>query len=198
MREITAEVGVEPLLARFGAIGGVLDYVFLKAAGERPPEELHREAALRGMAIIDDRLAQWALSMATPAFPVEKFFRVRWDESKLSGRRVGLSTFWGTDDVEPKPLGPGAYTIPEKDGYKPAFFHPPHSLEGTSSEKAELFAAINRYVLGADPERAEIFCWSTSWSNYFDAGHEWWGAFYWTIRPDRAQHIVVVAASSTD
>ena len=84
------------------------------------------------------------------------------------------------------------------DGYKTAFFHPPYSLQGSASEKAELFAGINRYVLGSNPERAEIFSWSTEWSNYFDAGHEWWGAFYWTIRPARSQQIVVVAASSTD
>ena len=138
------------------------------------------------------------MSRATPDFPVEKFFRVRWDESKLSGRRVGLATFWGTDDVEPKPLDGGASTVPNVDGYKTAFFHPPYSLRAKTDETVELFKGINRHVLGDDPERAEIFSWSTDWSNYFDGGREWWGAFYWTIRPANSSYIVVIGRSSTD
>jgi hypothetical protein len=106
--------------------------------------------------------------------------------------------FWGTDDVEPKPIGDHAWSIPNVDGYKPAFFHPPYGLEGSPSEKAELFASINRYVLGVDPERAEIFSWSTDWSDYFEPGHEWWGAFFWTIRPVSSPSMVVVGASCTD
>jgi hypothetical protein len=196
VREIATEIGVAPLIERYDAIGGVLDYVFLELV--EPTERLHREAALRGMAVIDDRLAQWASSRATPEVPVEKFFRVHWDESKLSGQQVSLPTFWGTDDVEPKPLGGGAYSIPNVDGYKTAFFHPPYGLGAEANERAELYTGINGYVLGDDPDRAEIFSWSTDWSNYFDAGHEWWGAFYWTIRPADKSYVVVIGASSTD
>ena len=100
--------------------------------------------------------------------------------------------------MEPKPIGDRAWSIPNADGYKPAFFHPPYGLRGSAAEKAELFAGINKYVLGANPERAEIFSWSTDWSNYFEAGQEWWGAFYWTIRSAESQKMVVVGASSTD
>ena len=198
MREITNEIGIAPLLTRYRALGGVLDYVFLEIAQERAAESLDLEAAVRGMAVIDDRLAQWASRHATARLPVEKFFRVRWDESKMSGQRVDLATFWGTDDVEPKVWPGGTQSIPTVDGYKTAFFHPPYGLHGEKAEKAELFAAINRFVLGHDPQRAEIFSWSTDWSNYFEAGHEWWGAYYWTIRPEGAPYMVVVAASSTD
>jgi hypothetical protein len=88
--------------------------------------------------------------------------------------------------------------IPERDGYKSAFFFPPYLLRGSRREREELFAKINRYVLGSDPQRAEIFSWSTDWSSYFEAGHEWWGAHYWTIRPAGAAYIVVIGASSTD
>lgn len=198
VREIAAKLGVVPLIERYDAIGGVLDYVFLEVVEEPSHERLHREAALRAMAVIDDRLAQWASSRATPDFPVERFFRVHWDDSKLSGQRVGLTTFWGADNVEPKPLGGSAYTVPNVDGYKTAFFHPPHGLQAKAEEKAEVFTGINRYMLGDDPEGAEIFSWSTDWSNYFEAGQEWWGAYYWTIRPADRPYVVVVGASSTD
>jgi hypothetical protein len=126
------------------------------------------------------------------------FFRLRWDEAKSKGAQVPFSTFWGTEDVEAKPIGKGACSIPTVDGYKSAFFHPPHGLGGSAIETQELFAGINRFIFGSDPSRAEIFSWSTDWSNYFDAGHEWWGAFFWTIRVSAPSRFVVIGASTTD
>ena len=185
-------------LARFDAAGGVLDYVFLKGGITGPPLARHRAAAIAGMAEIDRRLERWAVRHASTKHPIEMFFRVRWDEAILIGQPVSFTTFWGTDDVEPEPISERAWSIPEVDGYKTAFFLPPHTLRGSTSEKIDLFININKHVLGADPERAEIFSWSTDWSNYFEAGLEWWGAFYWTIRPSGSQRMVVVGASSTD
>ena len=187
MRNEAPERELSALLARYDAAGGVLDYVFLAPHDAGLPDKCHRAAALAGMAQIDRRLEQYALR-----------FRVRWDEDKLTGKAVTLADFWGSDDVEPKRLGERSWAIPNVDGYKTAFFHPPHGLEGSLSEKAELFAAINMHVLGLDPGRAEIFSWSTDWSSYFEAGHEWWGAFYWTIHPAGSQRKVVLGASSTD
>ena len=198
MRNVATEPKLCALLERYDTAGGVLDYAFLEPHYGGPPHAIHRAGALAGMAEIDRRLEQRAVDMASEKYPVEMFFRVRWDEAKLTGAAVSFSTFWGTDDVEPKPIGERAWSIPNVDGYKTAFFHPPYGLQGEASEKAELFTGINRYVLGEEPERAEIFSWSTDWSNYFEAGHEWWGAFCWTIRPADSQRIVMVAASSTD
>ena len=192
------DLELNSLLARFDAVGGVLDYVFLERQDVGPPFSCHHAAALAGMAEIDCRLEQWAARNASAKYPIEMFFRVHCDEAKLTGEPVSFSTFWGTNDVDPKPLGEHAWSIPNLDGYKAAFFHPPYGLQGSPSEKAELFAGINKYVLGAEPERAEIFSWSTDWSNYFEAGHEWWGAFYWTIHPAGSERMVVVGASSTD
>jgi hypothetical protein len=186
------------LLQRFDAAGGVLDYVFLELQGVGPPFACHRAAALSGMAEIDCRLEQWAIQHASARFPIERFFRVRGDETNLTGEPVSFRTFWGADNVELKPIGDRAWSIPNVDGYKTAFFHPPHGLQGSPSEHTELFADINAYVLGADPEPAEIFSWSADWSNYFEAGHEWWGAYYWTVRPAGSTRIAVVGASSTD
>jgi hypothetical protein len=198
MRNESTDSELRALLEKFDAAGGVLDYVFLERHDEETTHACHHSAALAGMAEIGRRIAEWASQVASAECPIEKLFRIRWHESELSGKHVSFSTFWGTDNVEPKYLGRRAWAIPSVDGYKTAFFHPPHSLGGTASEKAELFAGINSYVLGADPAAAEIFSWSTDWSNYFDAGHEWWGAFYWTIRPAGSHDMVVVAASSTD
>jgi len=171
------EAELDALLRRYSASGGVLDYMFFQGVEPGTPLQLHRAAALSGMAIL-----------VGPTF----------DGSKLAGEPVSYRTFWGTDDVEKKPIGQNAWSIPNIDGYKTAFFHPPHHMRGESRELNELFAAINRFVLGKPPESAEIFAWSTDWSRYFDAGHEWWGAFYWTIRPADSQRFTVIGASTTD
>lgn len=194
MRSKATHAELDSLVAKFDAAGGVLDYVFL----ERGDTASHRDAAIAGMAEIDRHLEQWAVQKSSAEYPIEMFFRVRCDETKLTGEPASFAKFWGTDDVEPKPIGDRAWSIPNVDGYKTAFFHPPYGLHGSPSEKNELFGSINRFVLGIKPERAEIYSWSTDWSNYFEAGHEWWGAFYWTIRPADSEYIVVVAASSTD
>lgn len=198
MKEITSEIGIAPLLARYREVGGVLDYIFLEIESEKHAEQLHRNAALAGMVVIDGREAQWAASQATPAYPIENFFRPHWDESKISGRRIDLAEFWGLDDMEPKRWNKDAYSLPENEGYKRSFWYPPYTMDATEKEKLELFCEINKYVLGNDPKAAEIFAWSTDWSTYFDRGHEWWGAFYWTIRPVGCAYIVVVGASASD
>jgi hypothetical protein len=198
MRSVAPEPELSSLLERYDAAGGVLDYVFFAAHDIGPPPTFHRAAALAGMVEIDRRLEQRANRTASEEYPIEMFYRVRWDEAKLTGEGISFSSFWGTDDVEPKPIGDRAWSIPIVDGYKTAFFHPPHGLRGSAAENAKLFADLNRYVLGTDPQGAEIFSWSTDWSNYFDAGHEWWGALYWTIRPAGSQRMVVVGASTTD
>jgi hypothetical protein len=198
MRNDASNSELRSLLARFETAGGVLDYIFLEQPFAGHPQACHRTAALLGIAEIDRRLAMWAVRNASSEYPSESFFRIHWDETKLAGEPVSFSTFWGTDDVEAKSIGDRAWSIPSIDGYKTAFFHPPYGLHGSPSEKAELFDGINHYVLGAMPGGAEFFSWSTNWSNYFEAGHEWWGAYYWTIRPAESNAIVVVAASSTD
>jgi hypothetical protein len=189
MNEVAPDSELAALLADYKHCGGIIDYVLLESDTEAPPDHLHRLAALAGMAAIDRH-------------PDYRFLRIGRDEAKLTGQRVAFSTFWGTDDVELKPLGGRAWSIPTADGlvdgYKTSFFHPPHGLGGSNEERAVLFANINRRILGTAPESAEIFSWSTDWSNYFDAGHEWWGAFFWTVRASGSPRFVAIGASSTD
>ena len=92
----------------------------------------------------------------------------------------------------------GKFVMPGVDGYKTAFFLPPTGFSGSYEENEELFAAINKHVLGPHPETAEIFSWSNDWSNYFDDGLEYWGAFMWSVRPAGSNYIAVIGASATD
>ena len=174
MIEIAPDDGLTALVENFDAIGGVLAYVALRAGEEAASPRSHRAAALAGVAEIGRRLG-WA--------------RLTWDESKLSGRPISLATFWGTDDVNRESI---------IDGYKSAFFFPPYELHCSSTEAEWLFNEISGIVLGSSPADCEIYSWSTDWSNYFDAGREWWGAFYWTVHPIGSDRFYVIGASSTD
>jgi hypothetical protein len=95
---------------------------------------------------------------------------------------VTFPTLWGTNVVRHRPSVQAGWVIPNVDGYKTAFLHPPHGLSGSDQKQEEVFDGINAFILGADPTRCEIFSWATDWSNYFDAGNEWWGAFHWIVR----------------
>ncbi len=91
-------------------------------------------------------------------------------------------------------------------GFAYAFSDPPYPLcsnPRTNShrvslkEKGELFNELLSKVLEVS-EASTIYRWPTDWSNYFDAGNEWWGTFLWTIANQGVGRIVVIAASSTD
>ena len=85
MHEVSPDVELAALLARFGESGGVLDYVLLQPGGTTAAPQPHKAAALAGVAAIDRRLESWASSHASEVYPAEGFFRLEWDESKLVG-----------------------------------------------------------------------------------------------------------------
>jgi hypothetical protein len=190
MREVPPSPELERLLADFGNRGGVLEFVFLQAQQELPASELHRAAALAGMAAIDRFYEEHARRYAVP---LDARFRITWDATRLVGEHVSFETFWGTDDEVIR-----SGVVPNVNGYKTAFFLPPYNMRGDEQEKQQLFAHINALTLGPDPSACEIFSWGTDWSNYFDAGKEWWGTFFWTLRQPGSDLFTVIGASSTD
>ena len=184
------------LLNRFADIGGVIDYVPLPFSGT-PNQNDHYQAALRAMGLIDEGYKHWAAEYATESRPESSFFTLTQDDSKLKGDRIQFSEFWGSNNVSKRKVGPNSWTIPNVDGYKGCFFLPPYGLYGNEDFSA-LFDEINFNLFGVEPERWVIYRWSTDWSNYFDAGHEWWGAFYWTVYSAETSLLTTVGASSTD
>jgi hypothetical protein len=180
-------------------MGVVLDYVVLQDVDVLITEETHRKAALTGMSVIDKRLEEWALARASEKFPLECFFRVKIDSRDISGSKTSFAEFWGSNDAFPKTTGHGGWTIPNADGYKTAFFNPPYGLRKPVKEALILFNNINNaLLLPLCDENLEIYKWANDWSNYFDAGKEWWGTFYWTIYNKEKSLFVVIGGSTTD
>ena len=97
-----------------------------------------------------------------------------------------------------KQIGVGELFAPprktEELNYRGAFLHPPHGVRYTDADFDRLNAAL--FPKGTDG--LEVYRWTTDWSNYFDDGHEWWGALCLTVFDKRMGRYAVILASATD
>lgn len=80
--------------------------------------------------------------------------------------------------------------------YIHAFTDPPYGLRCPDDEKLDICLQTMTRLFG-DLSSFTIRKWSTDWSNYFDAGNEWWGAYLWTLVSDDGRGWWV-GASTTD
>lgn len=75
-----------------------------------------------------------------------------------------------------------------------AFWETPHS----SGYGPYDFRKVNSVLFPEGTDELEVYEWTTDWSNYFDAGHEWWGTACWSIYDRRMNRYVVIMAETTD
>ncbi|MBQ6594430.1 MAG: hypothetical protein IJH78_02080 [Clostridia bacterium] len=75
-----------------------------------------------------------------------------------------------------------------------AFWETPH----TSGYGPDDFCKVNSVLFPKGTDELEVYEWSTDWANYFDAGHEWWGAACWSVYDRRMNRYAVILASTTD
>jgi len=75
-----------------------------------------------------------------------------------------------------------------------AFLEQPHG----TGYGSEAFRRVNAALFPAGTDLLEIYEWTTDWSDYFDAGHEWWGAGCWSVYDTHLDRYVVLFASATD
>jgi hypothetical protein len=211
MHETSLSQAQALLFQRFKEIGGCVDYVVLDCdpGQDGSAQELHRKAAVAGLKIIAKRWAAYAAkTSAEQNIPIGKFFSMRIECEKagaLAGNRISDREFLGPGyDYDRKELAERqSYSQPA--GYAYAFSDPPYTLYDHSKKKrvslkeaTELFQAINKEVLGGISPESVIFEWPVDWSNYFDAGQEWWGSFLWTFANPGTHRIIMLAASTTD
>ena len=78
--------------------------------------------------------------------------------------------------------------------YRKAFLCPPHENSYTDND----FEGINAVLFPGGTESLEVYRWTTDWSEYFDEGHEWWGALCLTVYDKILGRFVVIMASATD
>ena len=78
--------------------------------------------------------------------------------------------------------------------YRGAFLHPPHGTGYTDAD----FDRVNAALFPNGTDKLEVYEWTTDWSDFFDDGHEWWGALCLTVYDRSTGRFVVILASATD
>ena len=117
----------------------------------------------------------------------------------LSGGKLHNRYFYYDDKEVPEKAVIMAEEDREKIGFVYAFLEPPYSFMcgKTIFEKGNFFLDFCR-LLFTDISQIEVYMWSTDSSNYFDAGKEWWGAFFWTVYNPYWDRYIGIVASTTD
>lgn len=207
MQECKPPAALESLLDRHESIGGVIETIFFDLEGrDGEAESTHREAAISTLQVLRDRLDQYFLELlqseAYKDRKREEFYSIQFDVDRMKGKSIDREDFFGsdafwTDDPENWKNRTSTIHYYEK-GYVYAFTNPPYGLVGTAKEINPVFFATVDALFDGFRSPSTIFEWSTSWSNYFDAGHEWWGSFLWTVYVQGSSMIVAIAASATD
>ena len=64
--------------------------------------------------------------------------------------------------------------------------------------KPEDFKKVNEVLFPNGTDTLDIYEWTTDWSDYFDAGHEWYGACCWSVYDKTRSRYVVMLVSATD
>jgi hypothetical protein len=188
------------LLARYKAVGGVIEHVLITNPDPGIPDpELHRQAALFTLRILARRTdTYFDALLQRPEWRGhrrDEFFAIETREDRLTGRPVSTDEFVGPW-FDPRT---GRFTQhDEPAGYAYAFCNPPYSLRGDPGEDATLFLNIAGVLFQGFHPSLTVYAWTPECSNYFDDGQEWWGSFFWTTCIPDSQFVAGIAASTTD
>ena len=177
---------------------------------------LSKEAALEGMKYFDKRLEDHWQSRKEyflenyPKFNFDKRLRYTIDGEPI-GEQISLAKFVGFD-YKNEEINVQDYRGKE---LAHSLLAPPYGLNlkinyqrGTpeyQNIKTKEFTGIYRMLLDDfillseyKEEDLVIYRWSDDWSNFFDAGKEWWGSYYWTVFNKKNNTIIVLGASESD
>jgi len=178
----------------FGVIAGhpdcCVDYCLMKSDLPYRGEESHREAigfAMQVLSATDEDGPMWEYETG----------KARAHEIEASVLLAPPEPPWKTaalwkdgSDVTRYDKRTDGGAIP----YWQAFLMPPFG----SGDTAEDFCAVNRALFPNGAEDLVVYEWTTDWSDYFDAGHEWWGAACWSAYDRSLDRYAVILASASD
>lgn len=106
----------------------------------------------------------------------------RRDVSRAVAKRIDAGELFSSEDQK------GKLT------YRKAFLHPPHENGYSDAD----FAKVNAVLFPNGTDGLDVYEWTTDWSDYFDEGHEWWGALCLTVYDRSLNRFAVILASATD
>ena len=75
-----------------------------------------------------------------------------------------------------------------------ALMEPVHGRKNSPAD----FKKVNDVLFPDGTDKLDIYEWTTDWSDFFDDGHEWYGACCWSIYDKSMDRYVVMLVSATD
>lgn len=169
----------------------VIDYCLIEDDVPHKGYRSHKDAVLFAMCKVIERYIEQQLRAEIElGSPEEEPFPWRFDIGQARAERIDpLSFLYVPHDRVFRDAACGGQ-IP----YWYAFLETPHE----SGYGPDDLVKINEVLFPNGAGSLEVYEWSTDWSNYFDDGHEWWGAACWSIYDSSLDRYAVMMASTTD
>ncbi|MCR5815032.1 MAG: hypothetical protein K6G15_11165 [Desulfovibrio sp.] len=183
----------------------VIEYCLMKDDAPYRKMLSHREAVLFAMlrlvdqSLEDKRAAEirWGKAVADDLCPWA------YDMDKAKATPIDTAAFLHAPEIRRidrngcRFYDCGRNSYPDEAGRIPywyAFLEPPHGTRYTPDD----FRKVNAALFPKGSEALAAYEWTTDWSDYFDDGHEWWGAACWSVYDGRLNRYAVLFASATD
>ncbi len=87
---------------------------------------------------------------------------------------------------------------PENDGTTVPYWYALMEPVQGRRNKPEDFKKVNEALFPNGTDALEIYEWTTDWSDFFDAGHEYYGACCWSVYDKTRNRYAVMLVSATD
>lgn len=182
--------------------GSVLDYVILEGNDSYLGEESHKQAAIEAMKVIAKRWDDYAFDSIKNDPYCSKFERkdfpiININEDKIHGTLYSSEQFFAkpVDSyyIDKPKRKSRSWSAEQYSSYAYSFLEPPYGNALLLKDWEDL-----NNILFQNKDKLIIYNWNTEWTNYFESGLEWWGAYYWTVYDNKLSTFVVIGASSTD
>ena len=186
----------------------IIDYCLIEDDIPHQGYRSHKDAILFAMCKVIERYIDYQLKAEIdfnkdrPEDIDEEPFPWSMDIGKAKAERINPVSFLHAPNIiEKDNSGKSLYNCELQDAmrgeqipYWYAFWKTPYE---TGYGKDD-FDKINNVLFPNGTESLEVYEWTTDWSNYFDDGHEWWGAACWSVYDRSLNRYVVIMASTTD
>lgn len=147
----------------------IIDYFLIANDEEYNEIHSHRKALLTVVKKLSELFAEW-----------------EYDISCAEARKKEAKELLSLSD-EPVGISSGI-------SYYRAFLKPPHGNNYTDYD----FLNVNNSLFPNGTECVVFYEWTTDWFDYFNDGHEWWGALCLTAYDKSLNRFAVIMASATD
>lgn len=167
-------------------------YLFATPSQTLDIESVHRQLARHGMDQSSKRNEEYFANLKREVVANPDEFLNILDATKL-GPNDRYCLKYNLEDAKSTPVDTDEF-VKE---YTYAFTDPPYGIRCKANDEKQSLCSESIMRLFGELSEYTIRRWSTDWSNFFDEGNEYWGAFLWTLLSDNGRGWWI-GASATD